>query len=1289
MPSIDADNELLVVSEPTRAGSSPDHGGTTSATSVDLRRHVPRIALEWDDDSPDRPWQRIDATLVFADISGFTALTEKLARRGRIGAEELIETLNRVFGAMLDQAALRGGELLKFGGDALLFAFRGDDHAMRACRSAVDMRQALREAAKVPTSVGRLRLSMSVGIHTGPVDFFLVGAPTRELLVLGPAATATAEAEHAAVAGEILITEGTAQRLPPGSTEPRPEGLYKLKWRLTHPPEGEAPPSPEVTQARLRTLLPVALGEHLDATVPEPEHKVATIGFARFSGTDVMLASKGPDAVAQALHDTLSVFEEALIAEGVTLLATDLDSDGGKLFLGSGVPFSSEDDEGRMLRALRRVIDRGTPLPVQLGVNRGHVFAAEVGTARRAAYSAMGDTTNTAARIMSKAPAGVMYAHPSVLEQSRTLFATEPAGPFPMKGKTVPVLVHAVGDELGTRGSLHSSSSMPLLGRDAELEDVRSALEVALAGAGGVVTVAAETGLGKSRLVTEALRGVEATLVTVRAEPYGMTSPYRMLRDPVRAALGIDRGDPREMADALVARVGALMPDLLPLAPLLEDVVNVPIPPTPESAAIEPRYRPARIADMVVRLIESSVPGALVLLVEEGHWADNASIAILGRLADATDGRPWALVVARRVSDDGFLPTQGTHVVLPPLPVDVMRRIVIDATEAAPLRPHEIDDIVARAGGNPLYVEELVRVFREVGSLDAMPESLGAALAAQIDALDPHSRRVLRYASVLGRSFRREVLEQTLRSDDLVVDEATVARLRSFLEPDGHARLRFRTGMIRDAAYEGLAYRQRAKLHFAAGRAVQTLSSDLEADADTLSLHFWRAGDGAQTWRFARMAGDRAARAYANVDAGVQYERALEAARALPDIDEAQRLSLWQQLGEVRDRAGLYEDAIDAFDKALRIAKADPWMTAQLLMMRATTKLGIGSYLPALRDVNRAERLLAADNSIEARRLRVRLRARRGSIRQDQQRLAETLVEARAVEIEARAVDEYDALETALMALDAVAFQSGDTSVGDNTREAMESALAHGRNVRARVASANLAAFAFYTGRWDVSVDYLVRARALAMSIGDVVGAAKVGLSLGELYVNRGERELADEVLADSVRVLRSAGLAAERAYGVIHQAKSALDRGDLEGAERLATSAEAELIELSLPLFALEATLVRAEVFTARGRASEALELLEQAASTATGEGVALLPRLHLERARALLVLGEVESSSAEISTGLAVARQHDLAFEQARLHLLEADVAAARGDEAVREAALLEAHTIMAGLGVVRPAA
>jgi class 3 adenylate cyclase len=110
---------------------------------VDVRRHVPRIVLTWDDEVPESLWRVIDGTLMFADISGFTALTEKLSKRGRIGAEEIVETLNRVFGGMLDMAFARGGDLLKFGGDALLLLFRGEDHAERACDAVLEMKRAL------------------------------------------------------------------------------------------------------------------------------------------------------------------------------------------------------------------------------------------------------------------------------------------------------------------------------------------------------------------------------------------------------------------------------------------------------------------------------------------------------------------------------------------------------------------------------------------------------------------------------------------------------------------------------------------------------------------------------------------------------------------------------------------------------------------------------------------------------------------------------------------------------------------------------------------------------------------------------------------------------------------------------------------------------------------------------------------------------------------------------------------------------------------------------------------
>ncbi len=150
-------------------------GNTQSSLGLDA--YAPRMAVEWDLDTPDVLWRETDATYCFVDISGFTALSERLARRGRIGAEELTEVLNHVFSRMLEVAYQKGGALLKFGGDALLLAFMGDDHATMAAESAVAMRAALREARTLPTSVGRVNLRMSIGVHSGAFHAFRVGDP--------------------------------------------------------------------------------------------------------------------------------------------------------------------------------------------------------------------------------------------------------------------------------------------------------------------------------------------------------------------------------------------------------------------------------------------------------------------------------------------------------------------------------------------------------------------------------------------------------------------------------------------------------------------------------------------------------------------------------------------------------------------------------------------------------------------------------------------------------------------------------------------------------------------------------------------------------------------------------------------------------------------------------------------------------------------------------------------------------------------------------------------------------
>ena len=851
-----------------------------------------------------------------------------------------------------------------------------------------------------------------------------------------------------------------------------------------------------------------------------------------------------------------------------------------------------------------------------------------------------------------------------------------------MKGKAVPVPVLDVGEELGPR-EVQARTSLPLVGRDAELAELRTALDEALSGAGGVITVSAATGLGKSRVIREALKGVEATIVPLRAEPYGMTAPYRMLRDPVRNALGVERGEPADMAAALLSSFERLLPDMLPLAPLLQDGANVPLPPTPEASAIEPRFRPGVISEIVVRLIEASVPGPLVVIVEEAHWADASSITVLHRIAASTAGRPWVVIAARRSEGDGFAPEAGTMVSLQPLPAEVMRRLVIEATTTQPLRPHEIDEIVNRAAGNPLFVEEIIRVYREVGTLEAVPDSLQAALDAQIDALDPYSRQILRYASVLGRSFRRQVLDETLAIEDLALTDSTLNNLKRFLEVEGDTRLRFRTGMIRDAAYEGLAYRQRARLHAAAGQAVEKLSTDLDADADTLSLHYWRGGNAAATWRFARLAGERAERAYANVDASVQYQRALDAAKSLEDVSPDDRLSLYLKLASVRDSAGLWADALNALSSAWKLARQDRFTPVSVLLARAHTHMRATNYRAALRDLTLAEKLLGDDDSQQAQELSLRLQSTRLAIRSGQGKWAWVIKESEHVIANARVVGDMGLLAGALTTHDVSCLKVGDLSVGAYLQESLSISLERGDLSRAYRAYSALGGIELYSGHWAAAAEAFYGTRTTALAAGDTVGAAQSSLNLGELLVSLGRLDEADEVLSDAIRVLRAAGVDEWASYGELHKGRLLLARGDLQQASDLLESVERESEAAGDNETVVDAMLVHAEALTRLGEPARAAELVS-IARKGGADDVALQPRIRKEQARVHYALGEFEAAQTEVETGLALAREYELAHEESRLLWLAADIAQALGQEDKAAEATESAIRIETELGI-----
>jgi hypothetical protein len=456
------------------------------------------------------------------------------------------------------------------------------------------------------------------------------------------------------------------------------------------------------------------------------------------------MATRGPDWAADALDRTIASIQSAVDDEGVTFLATDINEDGGKVILTAGAPVAREEDEARLLRAFRRIADSDTPLDLHFGVNRGHVFTGEVGTDYRSTYTVMGDTVNLSARLMAAAHEGTIYATPSVLDQASTLYATEILEPFHVKGKEEPVHAYAVGEELGER-SADDRSELPFTGRQTELAEVTSAISDARGGTGSVVTVIGETGTGKSRLIRQACASVpEVPVVTIHAEPFGTATPYRPFRDPMRAILDIERGTQAEMAKALFDRVAEIDSGLLPMLPLIADVAHIEVPDTPEASTIEPRFRMDRLADAVARLLDQTLAEPTVVNIEDAQWMDEASAHLIAHFTASFDQRPWAILVSRRGHENGFVPEEGRTFRLADLTAEEAEQLIVESTRATPLRPHEIDAIVERGGGNPLFIGEILRVVRETGSTEQLPDSLGTVVSAGIDALPPLTRTILR-----------------------------------------------------------------------------------------------------------------------------------------------------------------------------------------------------------------------------------------------------------------------------------------------------------------------------------------------------------------------------------------------------------------------------------------------------------------------------------------------------------------------------------------------------------------
>jgi class 3 adenylate cyclase/tetratricopeptide (TPR) repeat protein len=1295
----------------------------TVAEALDAARpYAPRIALRWLAEAPGQRHRRVDGSLVFLDISGFTRLSERLAAHGRAGAEEVVGLVGTVMTALVGELERWGGDVCIFAGDALVVLFEGDGSAARAARAAAEVRHWIGANGTVRTSVGRVTLRVSIGVATGPIDLVLAGDGDgdRALFLVGPTTTSVVAMEREAVAGEVMLDAATAAAIDPSLLAgERAGGSLLRRVRPAASPASLAWAPAEVDAFPLVTppLRPFLRG---GATL-ESEHRQATIAFVLAGGTDARLAEPGgTDAVAADLSAWFGAACAAGERHGVTVLDTDATANGAVLFLAAGAPVATGEEEERMLRALRDIlaIPEAGRLGLRAGVNRGPVFAGDLGASWRRTYTAMGDTTNLAARIAHRAAPGQLLCTADVLGRSETEFASRALPAFTAKGKAEPVVPYEVGAPAGAR--TRAGRRLALAGRDAELAILREALGGAQAGRGGLVEIVGEAGSGKSRLVAEvlALPGVVAPLA-VRCSTSAAATPYGAVRVALRELAGIAQDAPAEAAGRRLGTwVGDLLPDAAPWLPLLAIPFGAETPPTTEVDSLAPAFRRDRLHAELARVLGRALPAGAVVLLEDLHWADEASLALIAALAGSPQARDLLLLALRRPGPAPIAAEPLARIELAGLPPEAVAALAIDAADR-PLSDADLAGIVARAAGSPLFARELAEVAAATGSVDTLPARLESLVASRIDRLDPRGRRLLRRAAVLGRVVDVDLLVEAVADEAEARDARDLslwAGLDEFVAWEDASVVRFRHDLVRDAAYEGLSHARRHGLHRTLALAMERRAGDdTDPVAAELATHFAEGQLPEPAFRYARRAGDLARAQYANVDAAALYRRAIASAGLVADLPPATVADVAECLGDVAELAGRYHESLGAYDRARRLHRrqaerldvaghahphvdgawphevGDPdFALARLARKSGVVNERVGRYDAAIRWYGRARRLIAHDGGRTARgpaeaRLATRLMIDVAGIRMRQGHYAACVAAALPAVPAAEAGGQRDLLANAYYLLHAAYGDLGSPEVARYRDLALPIYEELGDLVGQGNVLNNLGIEAYFEGRWDEAIDLYRRSRDAKARAGDIANAATQSNNEAEVLSDQGRIPEAEALLRDALRVWSAAG----------YQIGVALATSNLgRAAARAGRHGEAlELLERAVALFDgigaggyVDETRARvAECLALAHRSDEARAVASETLLRVRRESEQSVIAVQLERtlAWAALLDGVPSGAAVHAAASLREARALSAAYEVA----ISLDTMAALPGRAPEEVARdrAEARAIFDGLGVV----
>jgi class 3 adenylate cyclase/predicted ATPase len=863
--------------------------------------------------------RRLSGTVLWTDIRGFTALSEQYVDRGPEGTEQLRSRINAVFASVVERVHEYGGDVILLAGDGVLALFEADPVGATAC--ALGLQAAIDQE-------GDSEIEIHAGLASGEICATLVGGVDEQWHVLlsgSPLIDARLAETHAARDRAALAPSAVAAIGGGAVLDPLDDG-YAVATSVRDPVSAIPVDRSAIDADVARLLVPRGIAPELDPWLAETR---------QISAVFVDVSDLGCDPSPDQLQALFVPVQRAVLRFGGTILTVAFEGGGLTVLAVFGLPMSAHEDDAK--RALRtgdaiRSSFHGSEHRVAIGVATGRALCGSMGSAARRDYVMVGNTVNLAARLMQGAlsrqpPDGgrpVIWCDASTFERVADAFGSSPLPPLPVHGRSTRVPLYRIGAAAAARPG--RSLAAKVIGRRQERETLEAVSRRVAGGERLHVRLSGEAGVGKSVLLGELAQQLQALGVmtfTGQGDAVESSEPYRPLQPIFNEIFGLEPDTDGSSGVWLVeAWLGDQAPLLLSQIPLVGAVTSFGIADNAETGALQGKLRADETQSVLVEVLREATGGVpTVLLLEDAHWFDSATWAVLERvLAELPN---VSLGVTTRPSDGRTPPLEALFAGHEVIALDLLALEPEDISALAEGElavddlPSEIADyLVDRSAGNPFYALELTRALRDTGGVEVvdrvcrvtdlpaalLPEGLQATVVTRIDRLSAGQSLALKVASVLGPEFSFDLLadvhpvpehRDSLRDDLDAV--ASLNLLRSSETTDAYYS--FNHELTRDVVSSLLLTSQRRDLHKSVA---ERLERDAEAANPATVAYHWtmstRAGGDAETaaamTRWAIHAAVMHLRENALLESAVTLGNALDALESVPAGPERDSLEL-------------------------------------------------------------------------------------------------------------------------------------------------------------------------------------------------------------------------------------------------------------------------------------------------------------------------------------------------------------------------------------------------------------